>query len=84
MEHKEEFRQFIKQFIEKHSPFKLKQMVTVNFYSVNRPYEVTKISVSEDGDIMYQITSPRSHETIPKIFKMSELQPYLEKEEKSQ
>jgi hypothetical protein len=79
----EEFRQFVKHFIEKHSPYKLRDMVTVVFYSLKRPYEITRISLSEDGEIMYHLTSPRSHESLPKSFKISELELFKEKEENS-
>jgi hypothetical protein len=77
MEHKEEYRKFIISYLEKHSPFKLNDSVKIKMYNNNRPYQVTRIRVFEDGEIYYNVTSPRSHATIPNNFKMNELEKFL-------
>lgn len=78
MEYKEEFKQFIKNYLDKYSPFKMGDLVTVNIFASRRPYEITRISVTENGEIIYYVTSPRSFETLPNRFKMNELTKYDE------
>jgi hypothetical protein len=77
MEHKEEYRKFIINYLEKHSPFRLNDSVKIKTYNIDRPYQVTKITVSDDGEIYYNVTSPRSHATIPNNFKMNDLENFL-------
>ena len=75
MEHKVEFKNLIDNFLEKHSPFKINDLVFVkSFGPSKRPYQVAKVSVSEDGEIYYQLTSPRSHSSLPNRFKISDLE----------
>lgn len=75
MEHKVEFKNLIDSFLEKHSPFKNHDLVFVkSFGPSKRPYEITKVSVTEDGEIYYQLTSPRSHSSLPNRFKISDLE----------
>jgi len=77
MEHKEEYRKFIINYLEKHSPFKINDSVKIKIYNNDKPYQVTKITVSEDGEIYFNITSPRSHATMPNNFKMNDLEKFL-------
>jgi hypothetical protein len=77
MEHKEEYRKLIINYLEKHSPFRLNDSVKIKTYNIDRPYQVTKITVSDDGEIYYNVTSPRSHATIPNNFKMNDLEKFL-------
>ena len=77
MEHKQEYRQFIVSYLEKHSPFKMNDLVVVKSFNNDRPYQITKIIVSEDGEIYYNVTSPRTHSTIPNKFKMNDLEKSL-------
>lgn len=77
MEHKEEYRKFIIDYLQKYSPFKMNDMVKIVVYNNDRPYQVTKITVTEDGEIYYNVTSPRSHATIPNKFKMNDLEKFL-------
>lgn len=75
MEHKAEFKNLVDNFLEKYSPFKNHDLVTVkSFGPGKRPYEITKVWVSEDGEIYYQLTSPRSHSSLPNRFKISDLE----------
>ena len=77
MEHKEEYRKLIINYLEKHSPFRLNDSVKIKTYNIDRPYQITKITVSDDGEIYYNVTSPRSHATIPNNFKMNDLEKFL-------
>ena len=78
MEHKQEYRNFIINYLEKHSPFKMNDMVKIKTYNNHdRSYQVTKIMVTDDGEIYYNVTSPRSHATIPNNFKMNDLEKLL-------
>lgn len=80
MEQKEEFKKIIDEYVKKYSPFKLKDSVIVLSHKTPtqqpRPYEITKIFVSEDGDILFELTSPRSLSTIPIKFKINQLDFY--------
>lgn len=77
MEHIEEYKKFINNFLKKYSPFKINDFVIVkSFGPAQRPYQITKILVGEDGDITYNVTSPRSFSTIPNKFKISDLEKY--------
>lgn len=77
MEHKEEYRNLIINYLEKHSPFKINDSVKIKIYNNDKPYQVTKITVSDDGEIYFNITSPRSHATMPNNFKMKDLEKLL-------
>ena len=77
MEHKEEYRKFIINYLERYSPFKMNDMVKIKTYNSDRPYQITKIMVTDDGEIYYNVTSPRSHATIPNKFKMNDLEKLL-------
>jgi hypothetical protein len=77
MEHKKEYRQLMVSYLEKHSPFKMNDLVVVKSFNNDRPYQITKIIVAEDGEIYYNVTSPRTHSTIPNQFKINDLQKFL-------
>lgn len=78
MEQKEEFKKIIDEYVKKYSPFKLKDKVIVSSYKLTdqqvRPYEITRIFVSDDGEISFELTSPRSLSTIPMKFKINQLE----------
>lgn len=75
----EEFLNFISQYIDKYSPFKVNQQVLVkNFNTSNRPYLITKINVSPEGELFYVLISPRSFSTLPNKFKINELDLFAE------
>lgn len=71
----EEYKEFINQFIERHSPFEINQLVLVkSFNTVNRPYTISKISLNQDGELFYTLISPRSYSTLPNKFKINDLE----------
>lgn len=74
-----EYKNFIKDYLNKYSPFKLNEMVIVKVYNTNRPYEVTEIKIDEStGDFKYYLQSPRSFASIPTPFKMTDLEKFIE------
>lgn len=79
MDYKKEYIQLIQDFLTRNSPFKVNEFVTIkSFGPSKRPYQITKIMVGDDGEILYTIISPRSHSTLPSRFKISDLDKYEE------
>lgn len=73
------YREFIKDYIEKHSKYKLNDKVNILIYqSVSRHYVVSEINVGKNGEFIYSVTSPRSDSTFPKGFYEDELSLYEE------
>jgi len=81
MNYKKEYMQFIQDFISKNSPFKVNDFVIVkSFGPSKRPYQITKILVGDDGEIFYNLISPRSHSTLPSKFRINDLERFEEME----
>lgn len=79
MEHKIEFKKFMDEYINKYSPFKIGNSVAVKIFGPSkRPYKINKIIVDDQGEISYEVISPRSYSVIPNLFKMSDLEIYSE------
>ncbi len=79
MDYKKEYKQLVQEFLERNSPFKVNDFVIIkSFGPSKRPYQITKIFVGDDGEIFYNVISPRSHSTLPSRFKISDLDKYEE------
>ena len=66
--HTKIFNDFIREYIRNHSPFQLKDQVRVTTFHSNKEYEITKIVVDSMGEFNYEVTSPRTHSTLPSLF----------------
>lgn len=74
-----EYKNFMNDFINKYSPFKINDLVKVKVYNSNRPYKVTEIKIDESsGEFKYYLQSPRSFASIPTPFKMIDLEKCVE------
>ena len=73
------YRDFIKEYIRDHSPFQLKDQVRVTTFHSKNEYQITKIVVDSIGEFNYEVTSPRTHSTLPNLFKAKNLEKVSEK-----
>lgn len=79
MEHKIEFKKFMDEYVAKYSPFKVGNSVAIRIFGPGkRPYQINKIIVDDQGEISYEVISPRSYSVIPNHFKVSDLELYSE------
>lgn len=68
------YNDFIREYIRDHSPFQLKDQVRVTTFHSKNEYEITKIVVDSAGEFNYEVTSPRTHSTLPNLFKAESLE----------
>jgi hypothetical protein len=73
------YKNFIKEYTETHSPFRLNDLVLVKSFGSHQEFAITKIVIDSEGDFNYQATSPRSHSTLPMLFKKENLVKVSEK-----
>lgn len=64
--HKEIYREFVSKMISEHSPLKINDNVEiVMFRSDNRPYLISDVTIRQDGEFLYRLSSPRTDSTLP-------------------
>lgn len=68
------YKEFIAEYIKNHSPFRLKELVRIVMFHSKNEYEITRIVVDSDGEFNYEVSSPRSHSTLPSLFKAKSLE----------
>lgn len=79
MDYKIEFKKFMDEYVSKYSPFKTGDSVAVKIFGPGkRPYLINKIIVDDQGEISYEVISPRSYSTIPNRFKINDIEFYSE------
>ena len=67
--YKETYQEFVRDYIKDHSPFQINDCVKVKSFQNSQEFNITMINVDADGEFVYQVTSPRSHSTLPMLFK---------------
>jgi len=67
--YQEIYREFLKDYITKHSPFRVNDTVVIRGFQSNQEFIVSTIEVDSDGEFYYKVTSPRSFSTIPRLFR---------------
>lgn len=78
-EYQKLYKNFLSEYIEKNSKYKLKDRVNILIYAgLPRHYVISDINVGKNGEFIYSVTSPRSDSTFPKGFSEEELSLYEE------
>lgn len=75
-DYKNIYSDFLKDYIDDNSPFKINDIVSVvAFHSTNK-YQITKIVVDSNGEFNYELTSPQSHDTLPVFYNPSAIKKF--------
>jgi hypothetical protein len=68
------YKEFIKEYIKSHSPLNLKEKVRIIMFHSSHEYEISKIVVDSEGEFNFEVTSPRTHSTLPNLFRAKDLE----------